>query len=187
MSLAPLDVPRRRFTAADVTRMVAAGILGEDDPLELIDGELIIVSPQGTVHRGLTVRIRRLLEAAFGPSFHVQDHSPIDAGPDSLPEPDVAVVRGDVDTFLDHHPTGADLALVVEISVTTQAMDRAKAAVYARAGVAEYWNLDVEARRLTVYRHPHPDRAEYALAEFLHAEDHVAAASVTLPVSRLLP
>ncbi|MEQ1569961.1 MAG: hypothetical protein ABMA64_30285 [Myxococcota bacterium] len=62
-------------------------------------------------------------------------------------------------------------------------MDRANAAICARAGVAEYWNLDVETRDSRC-RHPHPDR-ECALAEFLHAEEDVAAASVRSPVSRL--
>jgi Uma2 family endonuclease len=110
--------PRHRFTAADVHRMLEVGVLDARSPVELLDGELVEVSPQGPRHSRLTVMIRELLATAFGPGFHLQDHSPIDAGPHSLPEPDVAVVRGDPRDLLDRHPTGAELALVVEVSVT---------------------------------------------------------------------
>jgi hypothetical protein len=178
---------RRRFTAEEVLRMVEAGILAEDDPLELIDGELLEMSPQGPIHRARTVRIRQILEAAFGAGHHVQDHSPIDAGPHSLPEPDVAVVRGAVEDFEDRHPGGADLALVVELSVTSQAADRGKARVYARAGVPEYWNLDLVGRRLLVYTEPRPDRGEYRLTRVVLEEERVEVGGSAVAVADLLP
>ena len=76
---------------------------------ELIDGELIEMSPQGPLHRARTVRVRRLLEAAFGTGFHVQDRSPIEAGPSSLPAPDVAVIRTGLGRGRGRHDRGADL------------------------------------------------------------------------------
>lgn len=106
---APFSPRRRRFTADEVMRMVETGILREDDPIELIDGELIEMSPQGPLHRSRTVRVRRLLEAAFGTGFHVQDRSPIDAGPSSLPAPDVAVIRTGLGRGRGRHDRGADL------------------------------------------------------------------------------
>jgi Uma2 family endonuclease len=116
----------------------------------------------------------------------VQDHSPIDAGPDSQPEPDVAVVRGDPRDLLDRHPSGADLALVVEISVTSHAEDRAKAAVYARAGVPEYWQLDVPARRVVV--RTEPDGVEYRATRLVaDGEEVVHGSGVRVPVAALLP
>jgi hypothetical protein len=178
---------RRKFTADEVLRMVQAGILAEDEPVELIDGELIARSPQGPRHRSRTAKIHRALEEAFGAGHHVQSHSPISAGVDSLPEPDVAVIRGDPDDFVDHHPGGADVPLVVEVSVTSQAEDRAKAAIYAGAGVREYWNLDVEARRLTVYQEPRPELREYTLVRVLHDDDTVPAHGTALPIRELLP
>lgn len=180
-------VHRRRFSADDVMRMLEAGVLNESDPVELIDGELIQMSPQGPLHRSRTVRVRQLLEAAFGSGFHVQDHSPIAAGPDSLPEPDVAVIRGEVDDFADRHPAGPDVALVVEISMTTQAYDRAKAAIYAQAGVPTYWNLDLHGRRLFVYGDLRAELGEYATVTTLAAGDTVAAGASALAVSDLLP
>lgn len=176
---------RRHFTADEVSRMVQAGIIAEDEPVELIDGELIVVSPQGPRHRGLTVRVHRALEAAFGPGHHVQDHSPIDAGPGGLPEPDVAVVRGDEGAFLDRHPAAPDLALVVEISVSSHALDVAKAEVYARAGVVEYWQIEVPERRLVVRSDPHG--STYRVTRLHFDEDEVPVAGGVLPVRGLLP
>lgn len=146
--------PRRRFTADEIQRMVEAGILAEDEPVELIDGELITVTPQGPLHSGLRRSIQLALYRAFGEGFVVQAHSPVAAGPDSLPEPDVAVVRGAPRALLDRHPGPADLELVMEISVTSHRLDRAKGAVYAAAGIAAYWHLEVPERRLTVYTDP---------------------------------
>ncbi|MBA2321966.1 MAG: Uma2 family endonuclease, partial [Deltaproteobacteria bacterium] len=111
-----VEQPRRRFSADEVLRMVETGILGEDEPVELLDGELVTVTPQGPMHRALAVVVHDLLRAAFGEGVHVQDHSPIAAEPYSLPEPDVAVIRGAARDFLERHASGADVVLAVEIS-----------------------------------------------------------------------
>src|SRR4051812_48680699 len=118
------ELRRHRFTTDQVLRMVEVGILAEGAGVELIHGELLEMGPQGPAHRALTVRISQPLEAAYGAGFHVQDHSPIAIGDDSLPEPDVAVVRGPLD--FERLPTGADAVLVVEFSVTSQRADRRK-------------------------------------------------------------
>ncbi|MCA9488811.1 MAG: Uma2 family endonuclease [Myxococcales bacterium] len=179
------DLPRRRFTADEVLRMVDAGILDEHEPVELIDGELIAVSPQGPRHRALTVRIRQLLERAFGAGFHVQDHSPIAAGPASMPEPDVAVVRGAPDDFMERHPGGLDLALVVEISVTSQKLDGEKAGVYASAAVPAYWQVDVPARRVRAYADP--VAGEYRSIRLATPGDTLEIEGWTVGVDDLLP
>jgi hypothetical protein len=174
-----------RWTAADVQRMVEAGILAEDAPLELIDGALVTLSPQGSRHRMTTVRVRRRLEEAFGAGHYVQDHSPVAAGPDSLPEPDVAVVRG-AERF-DRHPGADEVVVVVEISETSQQQDQAKAAIYAGAGFAEYWNLDLPRRRLVRYLDPRAADREYATVHLLRDADTVEVAGSAIPVADLLP
>lgn len=178
---------RRTFTADEVLRMVEAGILREDEPVELIDGELVQMAPQGPLHRARTVVLHRILQDAFGAGHHVQAHSPVDAGPNSLPEPDLAVVRGAPEAFEARHPAGGDVPLVVELSVTSQAEDRAKAHTYAAGGFPVYWNLDLAARRLTVYAEPRPDRAEYAVVRTLTEHDEVEAGGARLRVGDLLP
>ncbi len=140
----------RRFTADEVMRMVDAGVLSPDERVELIEGELVVVTPQGPVHSTLTVLIHAVLQRAYGGGFHVRDHSPVAGTVDSIPEPDVAVVRGDARSFLAALPGPADVILVVEVAHTSLAMDRRKASVYASAGYETYWLLDVESRRLEV-------------------------------------
>ena len=161
---------RHRFSAADVMRMVEVGILGEDDHLELIDGELIEMSPQGPRHISLKDNLRILLASGWSSdsaslhgehsnsqTVHIRDQGPLDVGQHSLPEPDLAVIRGRPRDYLDAHATGKDALLVVEIAVTSQDIDRAKAEIYARGGVPVYWLLDVPARQLEVYEHPTAD------------------------------
>ncbi len=179
------EQPRRRFTAAEVTRMVEVGILAEDEPLELIDGELIAMSPQGPVHSLITAIIHNELAAAFGAGFLVQSHSPVDAGTDSLPEPDIAVVRGDRRSRPLTHPGGPDLELVVEVSFTSHRLDRAKAAIYARAGVPAYWHVEVPERRVTVFTDP--VGGEYRSLRIYTDDEHIPVAGARLAVADLLP
>lgn len=188
--MAVLDPPRkhRHFTAEEVLRMVETGILSEDEPLELLEGELVVVSPQGPEHQTVTERLRRRLEPIYGDGFHVRSHSTIQASGDSLPDPDVAVLRGPVDDYLHRLPVGTDLALAVEVSRTTQAADRRKAELYARSGVPVYWLLDLVARRLEVRSHPLPE-GEYAERRTYGEEDEVPVpgTDATLVIRDLLP
>ncbi|MEZ4269285.1 MAG: Uma2 family endonuclease [Myxococcota bacterium] len=168
--------------------MVASGILAEDEPLELIDGALIVVSPQGPVHANLIYAIRRALEAVVPHSVCVRSHSPVDAGEASLPEPDLAVIRGDWRQYFARHPRGDELLLAVEVAHTSQAIDRRKARIYAAAGVPVYWLVDVPARCIEVRSDPLPD-GTYALTKLVgEAESlEVPGAEARLPASELLP
>jgi Putative restriction endonuclease len=179
-----MQARRRRFTSDEVLRMVQAGILAEDEPVELLDGDLIVVARRGPLQCALATRARRALDAAFGPGHHTCVHSEIDAGAGGNPAPDVAVVRGD-EVLLDRHPAGPDLALVVEISVTSHALDEAKAEIYAAAGVFEYWQIEVPERRLIV--RTDPIGATYRVTRIYLDGDDVPVAGGTIPLARLLP
>lgn len=146
--------PRRRFTAQEVLRMVETGILSDDEPVELLDGELVLMTPQDPWHATASKKVERLLEEALGPGFHARAHSPIAGAEHDLPEPDVAVVRGEVEDYRQRHPSGEDILLVVEVARTSQRFDRDKAAIYARAGIETYWLLDLPAYRLEVFSEP---------------------------------
>lgn len=87
----------------------------------------------------------------------VRKEEPIEADPWSLPEPDVALVRGELSHFRNRHPRGAEVELVLEVAVSTLAENRAKLRIYARGGVARAWILDVPGRRLFVYEAPTPE------------------------------
>lgn len=178
----------RRFTAEEVLRMVESGVLSEDEPFELLDGRLIVMSPQGPEHQTVAERIRRLLERAYDGRAHGRTHSTIHGGADALPEPDVAILRGPVDDYLHRLPEGSDLLLVVEVSRTTQVSDRAKAAIYARAGVPAYWLVDLAARRVEVRTDPLPE-GRYARLETYSEDDRlpVPGTDTGLRVRGLLP
>jgi len=183
----PVPHATRKFTADEVQRMVDSGILHEDEKVELIEGDLIAVSPQSSTHVLLTVIIRDVLARALGEGYFVQDHSPVQGTADSLPEPDIAVVRGSP-RQLGALARAADTVLVLEISVSSRAIDRKKARVYAQAGYATYWLVDVDARRLEVRTGPTPD-GEYARTEILGESAEVALPTLDakLSVRELLP
>lgn len=168
--------------------MVSAGIFGADDHIELIDGELIDVSPQGPTHIALKDHIRRLLEAVLDGAVHVREQGPLDLSPDSLLEPDLAIVRGMPRDYLNAHPTGRDALLVIEVAVTSQQHDRAKAAIYACAAVPEYWLVDVAGRCLAVYRQPLA-QGQYGRVETLGDTDELAWSGTPhrWPVAAFLP
>ena len=168
--------------------MVEAGILPEDEPVELLRGELIVVSPQGSPHRMLTVAIRKKLEAAYGDRAWVQDHSQIAVGDDSLPEPDVSVIRGRLaDWWGEKDARGPDTFVVVEISNTSQALDRVKAALYAEGQVPVYWMIDLPRRSVTVYEDPATEG--YRRIRVLSEADEIAVPETDLvwTVRELLP
>ncbi len=188
MELASEPYARRRFTADDVMRMLAAGVLHEGERVELIEGELIVVNPQGPHHASLTVHLHRMLERAYGADHHVRDHSPVAGTTDSTPEPDLAVVRGEPLAFSERLPGPAEVRLVVEVSHSTLAIDRRKARTYAKSGYETYWLIDVEARQVEVRTGPMPDGA-YAKTEILTQDASVTAPGTasSLRVSALLP
>ena len=147
---------RRRLSVADYDALIASGRL-DGVPVELIDGWLYDMNAQGPIHANHTVWLRGVLERVYGAGHHVRDHSPLRATDYDQPEPDLALVRGEAVKGERPHPTGADVVLVMELSVTTVAEDREKAAVYARGGVPEYWLVAPRERRVEVHRGPEPD------------------------------
>lgn len=182
------QLEHRRFTSEEILRMVEGGILDENERLELLEGELIVVSPQNPQHAALAAKLQQLVAAVAPPNTHLRLHSPIAAVPDSLPEPDLALVRGRAEDYLDHHPRGEDVLLVVEIAATSQAADRVKVRIYGKAGVPIYWLLDLPSRRLEVHTGPLP-AGGYAESRIAGGADSVSipGTDAELAVATLLP
>ena len=148
------DAARRMLTVDDVARMVAAGIIDEDERVELIDGELYLRSPQDPLHAGTTAKLTMLLTCVYRDGFTVRVQLPLVASQHSLPEPDFAVVKGAPEQYESRHPSGADAALLIEVTLSSERMDRRKAGIYAAAGAAVYWRLDLPRRQLEVHESP---------------------------------
>ena len=154
--VAPPDPPRKRWTRAECATLEASGLLDQES-LELVEGELISKMGKKRPHVSSFKRLHEWLVHVFGWRF-VDAEAPIDVAPEdnptSEPEPDLIVLRQD-DSHFTSNPQPQDLRLDVEIAHTSHSFDlKVKAALYARAGVPEYWVLDVAGRRLLVHRNP---------------------------------
>jgi Uma2 family endonuclease len=158
------DRTPRLWTRAEYDQMVEAGILGEDDPVELIDGEILVVSPENALHASVIDTAQLELMNAFGPGFYVRPCHPVAIDDRSEPEPDLAVLRGKPSDFRESHPTTA--LLLVEVSRTSRAFDRGrKLRLYARNGIPEYWVLDLIEDCLWVHRDPEKEACRTVLRE----------------------
>jgi len=136
--------------------MTDAGVLTENDRVELIGGEILTVTPQKSPHATGVVLASEALRRVLTPNLHVRTQLPLALGDDSEPEPDVAIVRGSLRDYLKAHPQSA--VLLVEISAATLAFDRhVKGSLYARERVAEYWIVNLIESVVEIYRDPTED------------------------------
>ena len=142
-----------RFTRDEYDRMVETGILTTDDRVELIEGEILAMSPQNSPHATATRLAQKVLESVFGPGHDVRAQFPLALEADSEPEPDLAVVAGSPRDSRAHHPETA--LLVVEVAETSLTFDRTiKQSLYARAEIPEYWVINLRDRQVEVFRGP---------------------------------
>ena len=144
-------LPIRKFTVAQYHQMGESGVLTLDDRVELLEGWIVKKMNHGPAH-GFVVRfLSNCLQSQVPKGWICQCQLPITTLR-SEPEPDLAVVRGNITDFRDRHPTGFECRLLVEVADSSLHKDRAKAAVYFSAGVEEYWIVNLEDKRLERYR-----------------------------------
>lgn len=175
-------IRRHRLSVTQYRRMGEAGILTRADRVELIDGEVIDMSPAGSRHAGIVRQLARLLERASGDEAIVSVQSPLALGDASEPEPDIVLLRPRADYYKAAHPTAADALLVIEVADTSLRFDRQiKLPLYARHGIGEVWIIDIEHDIVTSQREPRGGR--YKLVEDIRALD--AAAPAALPRVRI--
>jgi Uma2 family endonuclease len=147
-----VPIPRRRFTREEYYRMAELGLF-RGERVELIEGDIIKMSPVSAEHVTCVHRLFQWLFQVFSDAT-VRIQSPLNLG-DSEPEPDIAVVPGKAGDYLHAHPTTA--LLVVEVAQTSLEYDReVKAPLYARAGIPEYWIVNLDGQCIEVYRDPAP-------------------------------
>jgi Uma2 family endonuclease len=188
--LAVQNPPRKRWTRAQCEKLEAAGI--DLQHVELIDGELIVKMSKNPPHVDAAALLLGWLIQVFGARF-VNHEAPIDVAPEDNPTnepvPDMLVLKRKFTGFRSSKRQPGDLDLVVEISDTSLAFDlTVKAALYARAGIAEYWVLDVPDRRLIVHRDP--QSGQYGSVTAYSEQEGVAplgAPNATLQVRDVFP
>jgi Uma2 family endonuclease len=145
--------PEWRLTRKQYDRLIEQGVFHEDDPIELVDGCLIVREPQNTPHAIVIELVMDALRNALGAGWRVRPGLPLALDRLSEPEPDVSVVRGAPRDSLTDHPSSPNL--VVEIADSSLRFDRTiKAMAYARAGVPDYWILNLRQRVVEIHREP---------------------------------
>ncbi|MHB8876714.1 MAG: Uma2 family endonuclease [Myxococcaceae bacterium] len=147
-----LPYPLKRFTVEEWHRLVDVGGFSEDDHLELLDGMIVQMTPQGRSHMRLIDVLNRFLTKGLSDEFWVRVQGPLTLA-DSEPEPDIAVVSREEEEHSPRHPRTA--LLVVEVAGSSGSTDRrVKSRIYAKANVPEYWIADVENGQVEVYTQP---------------------------------
>jgi len=158
------EIARRRFTVEEYYRMAHAGILRRDDRVELIDGQVVQMSPIGSGHAAAVAALTRGLQILVGDRAVLWVQSPLRLGPHDVPQPDVALLHPPLDQYRGRFPEPGDMRLVVEVSDASLDYDRSvKLPLYARAGLPEAWVVDLAGAAIELHRAP--VRGHYRLAE----------------------
>jgi Uma2 family endonuclease len=135
--------------------MGETGILGPQDRVELIDGEIIDMSPIGVLHAAIVARLASYFSQRLGPMGIVWCQNPLRLDDISEPEPDIAILRPRADFYMTAHPGAADVLLAIEVADTSLAYDLGtKVPLYARHGIPEVWVIDAATRQTRVFRRP---------------------------------
>jgi Uma2 family endonuclease len=174
----PANPTRWKWTREDLLRFHELGVFG-DRRVMLIDGEVLVMSPMNEPYARAIVFVLQALQAAFGANFTFRPQLPMDLGQTTDPEPDVIVVAGTPRSQPPAPPKTA--AIVVEVADSSLSFDIGeKASLYAAAGIADYWVLDLAHNRLYVFRDPRPEPGQ----RFGHGYFHQ---SLNGPTDRVSP
>lgn len=164
--------PHHLFTVDDYYKMAESGILREDDRVELIDGEIIAVPPIGSDHASTVEEFGEAIRAVIPADVRLRSQNPIRLSSRAEPEPDLVIVKRVEGNYRHGHPTPADILLVIEVADSSLVYDRqTKASLYARAGILEYWIVNLIDHVIEVYRDPSGGR--YQLVEIAHRGEHI--------------
>ncbi len=178
----------RRFRLGEYHRLIDVGVLGEDERVELLEGVIVEMTPQGRPHALVISRLNHVLARTLGGAYRVRPQLPLSLGDDSEPEPDLAVVTLQEEEAAEVHPRTA--LLVVEVAgEDSLRKDRVlKGRIYAQAQVPEYWLVDVEHHTVEVYTEPEAQAGRYRGLRTLGVGEVLRASGlpeVSLPVADL--
>jgi Uma2 family endonuclease len=184
----PVELERRRFTVEEYHRMSETGVLREDDRVELIGGEIIMMSPIGPRHAYYVNRLTRVLVQCVGQAGEVAVQNPVEVTDESEPQPDVAVIVARGRHYYDCLPGKHDVLLAIEVADSSLDKDRhVKIPLYGAAGVPESWILIVDEAIIERYTQPGP--GAYGKVDRLGAGDRVTLVSIpecTIDLSHVL-
>ncbi|MCI0362225.1 MAG: Uma2 family endonuclease [Planctomycetaceae bacterium] len=181
----------RRFTVAEYERLAETGALTEDDSVELLEGLIVKKMTKNPLHDSTIDFLNQVLgqQLPLGWFLRIQNVLRTD---DSEPEPDVVVTIGSLQQFRQRHPTGEEVALVIEVADLSLEQDWRKCRIYARAGVPEYWIVDLNGPCLEVFAQPNRATGKYESHVRRVAPEVVSVflaphAQLTVDLQELLP
>jgi len=169
--------PVRRFSVDEYERIGRAGILTEDDSVELLEGLIVEKMTKNPRHDSMIDLLAQMLTRLLPPGWFPRAQNVLLTA-DSAPEPDLVVTHGDPQDYWNHHPTAGDVALVIEVAESSLLRDRRKRRIYARAGIAQYWIVNLVDNQIELFREPDAASSEYLRRE---AVDLRSAVSFSLP------
>jgi Uma2 family endonuclease len=153
-----LEVKRHGFTAREYHAMGEAGVLGEDDRVELVDGEIVDMAPIGSRHLSCVVALTHLLVERAQGRYFVSVQNPVRLSERDEPQPDLTLLRRRPDPAAPSPPDPEGVLAVVEVSDTTLSYDRnVKLPLYARTGISEAWVIDLKVGNVEAHSEPAPD------------------------------
>ncbi|MUL36179.1 Uma2 family endonuclease [Gloeocapsopsis dulcis] len=146
----------KHFTITEYHQLAELGIIGEDDRVELICGQIVEMTAKGTAHEVCITRLIRELAQLVGDRATLRSQSPIILFEDSEPEPDFTIVQNRIDDYLSSHPGVTDVLLVIEVADSSLNYDQEiKLPLYAEAGISHYWIFNLGENLLEVYSEPY--------------------------------
>ncbi|MFO7536845.1 MAG: Uma2 family endonuclease [Chloroflexota bacterium] len=181
-------VRKRLFTVDEYYRMAQTGILSPSDRVELIQGEIVAMSPIGPRHASIVSRLIHLFQPRVGERAIVTAQSPVHLDTQSEPEPDLMLLHPRDDFYAGAHPRPSDVLLLIEVADSSLAYDRdVKSVLYAAVGIGEFWLIDLVAERIIVHRQPTADCFRQ-MRIFLPGEQIAPQAipDLSLPVAEIL-
>ncbi len=150
-----VKIARRKFTSKEYHRMAEAGVLKEDDRLELIEGDIIEMAPIGSLHAACVKRLASLISSIQSGYTLIGVQDPVQLSESCEPQPDISVLQPRSDFYANAHPQPEDILLLIEVSDTSLSYDRdEKVPLYARANVPEVWLVDLNNASVEVYTEP---------------------------------
>jgi Uma2 family endonuclease len=187
LSTAMHEWPRRhRISVEHFYRMAEAGLFAADERVELIQGEIIDMAPIGTRHASCAEQLATALVTSLGARGIVRSQLPVRLGPDSEPQPDLAVVAPRPDRYRANHPGAADVLLLIEISKATLRFDlEVKVPLYARHAIRELWILDLNKNEVHVHEAPRDGAYAMTTTERFGRRQLAAFPDVTLDLASL--
>lgn len=168
----PVTLKRKMLNVDEYHRMVVAEIIFEDEPVELLNGDIVYMSPVGNIHIGCVNRINMFFSSRLAGKVIVSIQNPIEAGEFSEPEPDVAICRLREDFYASSKASAEDILLVIEVSDSSLEKDReVKLPIYAKAGIQVCWIVNLRERQIEIYTNP--EEEVYKKREIVKSKDRI--------------